>query len=415
MSTPHQSEISIIHLHWIAFARDLAIVFMGIIFPPMIVVILLPKIVSYDIAASITHVLPLITLLWLLLLWMLVATVWMRYYLSLWILTEKNLVFVNQINFFVREVDMWNMITVTNATASHEGPLETSLDYGSIWVKTPEAKGGEYVLMSSIPEPDSVSESITHLIKIKEVSAVNTDTQTQHAQEQLLRSISHEMKAHLTRSQMTFSAIVSGDFGEVPENLKNIASAGLADTREGVETVMNILNSSNFKKGTITFDKKPFNLTDAVRESIDKLRAEAEKKGIILRFNVADGHCFMEGDKEKLEHHVFRNLIDNAIRYTPAGAVDITFACTDALATFSVVDTGVGITPTDMQHLFTEGGKGADSSRTNPQSTGYGLFVAKMVVEGHNGKIWAESDGPGTGSRFYVTLPLHMSAAAKAE
>ena len=68
-------------------------------------------------------------------------------------------------------------------------------------------------------------------------------------------------------------------------------------------------------------------------------------------------------------------------------------------------DSGVGITPEDMSNLFTEGGHGKDSIKINVHSTGYGLFIAKEVVEASGGKIWAESQGAGKGSRFIVELP----------
>jgi signal transduction histidine kinase len=58
-----------------------------------------------------------------------------------------------------------------------------------------------------------------------------------------------------------------------------------------------------------------------------------------------------------------------------------------------------------MQKLFTEGGHGTDSRKVNVDSTGYGLFIAKSVVDAHHGRIWAESDGAGKGSRFVVELP----------
>ena len=66
---------------------------------------------------------------------------------------------------------------------------------------------------------------------------------------------------------------------------------------------------------------------------------------------------------------------------------------------------GVGITPEDMQRLFTEGGHGKDSLKINVHSTGYGLYIAKSIVVAHGGKIWAESAGAGKGSRFVVELP----------
>jgi len=409
----------ITHLHWVAFARDIGIIIAGIVVPPVVVSVFMHNLLSGDVAVAIGHALPLLAALWMLLVWMLTALVWTKYYLSLWIITDKHLVFVNQANLFNRRVATWNIDAIQSVTASDTGDaLAGTLDYGTVWIKTPEAGEGEYIAAEPIPHPGDVADAIIARLpdipqrmapleaSAKPELAENVAENTQ-AQEELIRSISHEMKGHLTRSQVTFASIIAGDFGAVPENLKNVAGAALADTREGVETVMNILNSANFKKGTLTFDKERFDLIAAVRESVDALRPDAQRKGVILRFKEPVDVCRIEGDRQKLVHHVFRNLIDNAIRYTPAGAIDVELVCDDASATFSVADTGVGIAPDDMQRLFTEGGKGAHSTQTNPQSTGYGLFVAKVVVEGHSGRIWAESEGHGSGSRFFVTLPMH--------
>jgi signal transduction histidine kinase len=71
-----------------------------------------------------------------------------------------------------------------------------------------------------------------------------------------------------------------------------------------------------------------------------------------------------------------------------------------------VADTGVGIAAGDMQKLFTEGGRGEHSKEANPESTGYGLFIAKQIVEAHGGRIWASSNGPGTGSTFFIEFLL---------
>jgi signal transduction histidine kinase len=72
----------------------------------------------------------------------------------------------------------------------------------------------------------------------------------------------------------------------------------------------------------------------------------------------------------------------------------------------SVADTGVGIAAEDMRRLFTSGGHGTHSTEVNPESTGYGLYIAKRIVDAHEGHLWAQSGGPGTGSRFIMELPL---------
>ncbi|MDD4989466.1 MAG: HAMP domain-containing sensor histidine kinase, partial [Candidatus Pacebacteria bacterium] len=110
------------------------------------------------------------------------------------------------------------------------------------------------------------------------------------------------------------------------------------------------------------------------------------------------------GDKEQLKH-VVRNLIDNSIKYTPTGSVNVSLEKKDGKILFAVKDTGVGITPEDKKRLFTEGGHGAESQTINVESTGFGLFIVKGIVEAHHGRVWAESEGKGKGSQFYAEFP----------
>ena len=224
-------------------------------------------------------------------------------------------------------------------------------------------------------------------------------------QENLLHFISHEIKGYLTKSEAGFASIAEGDYGVVPDSLKQMANAALLDIRKGVRTVIDILDASNLKKGTVTFNKKPFDLKAVVAAVSEELRPAAEEKRLAYSFICSDGGYMIDGDEDKIGRHVIRNIINNSIRYTPEGSIKIELAREGNTLRFSVTDTGVGITPEDKLRLFTEGGHGKDSVKINVHSTGYGLFIAKQVVEAHGGKIWAESEGPGKGSRFIIELP----------
>ena len=112
------------------------------------------------------------------------------------------------------------------------------------------------------------------------------------------------------------------------------------------------------------------------------------------------------GDADQLLNHVIGNLANNAINYTPSGEVAVKLVRTDGMLRFSVKDSGVGLTEDDKAVLFTEGGHGKESRAVNPHSTGYGLFIAKRIVEAHKGRIYAESEGRGKGSTFIVELPV---------
>lgn len=231
--------------------------------------------------------------------------------------------------------------------------------------------------------------------------------QANSQQESLLHFISHEIKGYLTDGQNAFAAIVEGDMGEPPQKIRELSQTALSKMRQGVRTVMEILDASNLKQGTMEYRKEPFDFKVAAEAVVEHMRPKALERNLKLDFAWdASNRYTVVGDREKIAQHVVRNLVDNALRYTPEGTVHVALQSADGHVRFSVKDTGVGITPDDMPKLFTEGGHGKDSIKVNVDSTGYGLFVAKQVVEGHGGKIWAESAGAGKGSEFIVELPV---------
>ncbi len=223
-------------------------------------------------------------------------------------------------------------------------------------------------------------------------------------QENLIHFISHEVKGYLTNAQAAFASILQGDFGASTPEMKTMVDAALASTRKGSDTVKEILSAANIKKGTITYKSEPFDFKDVVKNATDLLRPVAVAKNLILEEQIGEGTFSTKGDKSQIEEHVIRNLIDNSIKYTPSGKITVGLEEKDGKILFSVKDTGVGITSEDKSRLFTEGGHGKDSIKVNAHSTGYGLFIAKNIVDAHHGRIWAESEGAGKGSQFYVEL-----------
>ena len=226
-------------------------------------------------------------------------------------------------------------------------------------------------------------------------------------QENLLHFISHEIKGFLTEGQNAFAGIVEGDYGDASPQLMALARTALEKMRAGVDTVMNILDASNLKKGTVSYKKEKYDFRDVVEKSMDVMVLRAQAKNLAIDWTVDGNSSYTAvGDKEKIQEHVVRNLIDNAIRYTPKGSIHVSLTRASKNIRFSVKDTGVGITEEDKARLFTEGGHGKDSIKVNVDSTGYGLFIAKQVTEAHGGTIRAESEGAGKGSEFVVMMPL---------
>jgi signal transduction histidine kinase len=230
-------------------------------------------------------------------------------------------------------------------------------------------------------------------------------TEINKRQEGLIHFIGHEVKGFLTKAQGTFSLLVDGDLGQMPDTMRPFVERALQDTKDGVTSVSDILKASNMKKGTVTFAKEPFDLKALAEEAVERARQTAEGKGLKLSFTAEGDRFQMTGDKGEIRDHVLRNLIDNAVNYTPSGSIDVSLKKAAGKYVFVVKDTGVGITPEDKARLFTEGGHGKESQKVNVHSTGYGLFIAKQVTDAHGGTIRAESEGSGHGSTFIAEFP----------
>lgn len=225
-------------------------------------------------------------------------------------------------------------------------------------------------------------------------------------QEGLIHFIGHEVKGSLTKAEGAFAALVEGDMGELPREVVLFAQEALRQTRDGVTSVTDILQAANQKRGTVSYEKAPLDLAMLIIEAVSNVRRAAEAKGLTLTLHLDESVKYpYVGDKKQLGEHVFRNLLENAVNYTPKGAVEVTLEKLPGHYRLSVTDSGVGISDEDKTRLFTEGGRGKESIKVNVHSTGYGLFIAKNVVEAHGGTIRAESAGPGKGSTFIVELP----------
>ena len=263
------------------------------------------------------------------------------------------------------------------------------------------------LLVSTIVIGGMLVRSILGEIRVREqVEELAHELQTTNKrQEGLIHFIGHEVKGFLTKAQGMFSLLVEGDLGPLPEAMKPFVERALLETREGVTSVTDILKASNLKKGTVTYTKAPFDLAALVKEAAERARASAEQKGLAFSSAIGEGDFTLNGDRGEIGEHVLRNLLDNAVNYTPSGSVAVSLVREGDRFVFSVKDTGVGVTDEDKKHLFTEGGHGKESQKVNVNSTGYGLFIAKQVTEAHGGTISAESEGAGKGSTFVVELP----------
>jgi signal transduction histidine kinase len=225
--------------------------------------------------------------------------------------------------------------------------------------------------------------------------------------ESLVHLVTHKVKGSFTRSKYIFAGIVDGTFGEVSEEVKKYAAQGLESDNMGIETVDLVLNADNLQKGAVKYDIKKINFKDIVLKTIEEKKIQTEAHGLKIETDIKEDEKNPDynvmGDSFWLKEAI-NNLIENAVKYTKKGEIKIGLSDGDGKVRFYVKDSGVGITDEDKKLLFTEGGRGKNSVKVNVDSTGYGLYSVKLIMDAHQGRTWAESEGPEKGSTFYIEI-----------
>ncbi len=225
--------------------------------------------------------------------------------------------------------------------------------------------------------------------------------------ESLVHLVTHKVKGSFTRTKYLFAGMLDGTFGEVSPEIRRRAKQGLEFDNGGIQTVDLVLEASNLTSGSVRYDIKTIDLKDIVQKMFEEKKIPAETKGLKLELEIKNGQDSaynILGDSNWIKEAI-NNLIENSIRYTKEGKIVVGLEKKDGKILFSVKDTGIGITDEDKKSLFTEGGRGQNSIKMNVDSTGYGLFSVKLIIEAHKGKVWAESEGEGKGSTFIFELP----------
>jgi len=224
-------------------------------------------------------------------------------------------------------------------------------------------------------------------------------------QSNLLHFITHQVKGYFTKSRNVFAELSTGDYGKLPEQAEMMIKEGFRSTTEGVDLVHNMLNAANIERGTMKYNKEDVDLKESLLDVIKQKKVSIEEKGLKLITNIGEGNLVISGDPLQIKE-VMKNLIENSIRYTLKGSVEVGLELKENKILFNVKDTGVGVSAEDMPKLFKKGGHGSESTKVNPESTGYGLYIVKEIVEKHDGRVWVESEGKGKGSTFFVEFPV---------
>ncbi|QXD14327.1 HAMP domain-containing protein [Rhodocaloribacter litoris] len=185
----------------------------------------------------------------------------------------------------------------------------------------------------------------------------------------------------------------------------------LLDVEEMTETVQGLLQLARIDR-LQELPREPVVLSDVVREHVRRFTARAEGAGLCLYQRITPG-LTVRAEKHRLGE-VVDNLLDNAIKYTPAGGeITVTLDARDEEVLLAVEDTGIGFEAGQEPHLFDRFYRADIPEVQARHGSGLGLSIVRAIVTLYGGTVTAWSAGPGRGSRFEVRLPRHLDAASR--
>jgi len=223
-------------------------------------------------------------------------------------------------------------------------------------------------------------------------------------EQEFLMTVSHELRTPLTAirgwARMLATGAVQGE--QQAAAIQSIERNARAQTR----LVEDLLDMARVDGGTLRLDIKDVSLPEVVREAVETMTPAADAKNIRVETSVDARIGIIPGDPDRLQQIVW-NLLSNAIKFTPNdGRVEVRLERADGHAAIIVRDTGAGISPEFLPHVFDRFRQEDAGRKRRFSGLGLGLAIVKHLVDLHGGSVVVESDGQDHGSTFMVRLPV---------
>jgi signal transduction histidine kinase len=215
--------------------------------------------------------------------------------------------------------------------------------------------------------------------------------------------VAHELRGPLTVIRGYTELLQEGKQREPEPRSGNPAALIASNTEQMLSLTDDLLEISRLRSGGVQFRMEPLAIEAVIEEVCTSYGSRIAEKHLGLRIDLPPDLPKVQADHLYL-NHVLRNLVSNAYRYTPAGAIVVSAQAVDGFVEVSVSDTGVGIPPEEQEHLFHQFIRGGHEVVRSQKGTGLGLSIAHSIVEAHGGEIYVESEVD-NGSIFRFTIP----------
>lgn len=225
------------------------------------------------------------------------------------------------------------------------------------------------------------------------------------AKDEFVSMASHQLRTPLTSVKGYISMVLEGDAGKITKMQRQLLREAFTSSERMVRLINDFLNVSRVQTGKFQIDRRPLDLAKIVKQEVKSLETTAESRDLTLKLDVPARPVIVNIDEGKIRQ-VIMNFIDNALYYSkPDSEIRVVLRTFPREVRLEVMDHGIGVPARQQAHLFTKFFR-ADNARTQrPDGTGVGLYLSKMVIDGHKGRIIFASK-EGQGSTFGFRLPL---------
>jgi PAS domain S-box-containing protein len=231
--------------------------------------------------------------------------------------------------------------------------------------------------------------------------------------DEFLAMLSHELRTPLNAVYGWARLLRSGQVsGEAATKALDVI---MRNAQSQIQLIDDLLETSRIVTGKMRLDLRPLDLRSVIEAAVDAVRPAADAKGIRLRMTLDPRAVAFVGDADRLQQ-VMWNLLTNSVKFTPKGGqIRVDLSGSDTHVEIAVSDTGQGIGPEMLPHVFERFRQGDSTSTRAHGGLGLGLALVRHLVEAHGGTVTAESPGEGRGATFTIRLPLAIPLAESSD
>lgn len=223
--------------------------------------------------------------------------------------------------------------------------------------------------------------------------------------DEFISMASHQLRTPLTSVKGYISMLMEGDVGKVSPEQKHLLREAFISSERMVRLIGDFLNVSRLQTGKFIIEKRPIDLAKLVARELEVLEPNASARELKFVYKQPKRFPILNLDENKIQQ-VIMNFADNAIYYSKEkSTIKVSLAVVANRVEFTVKDTGIGVPAAEQAQLFNKFFRATNARRQRPDGTGVGLFLAKKVIDAHDGKIIFESK-ENKGSTFGFSLPL---------